>query len=132
MGVGLLVTAVFLWLFLRDVPFREVAHVIAGTRWGVLLGLSIPAYVLAVYALLVVPRAVRRGAPDIRMGFTLGQLTRSTARALRDLNFLKTMLLIGIPTKAVLTGVVIFALIWWDLQDERKYYAKTEAERWKP
>lgn len=49
MGAGLLVTVVFLWLFLRDVPFRDVAQAIAGTRWGVLLGLSIPAYVFAVY-----------------------------------------------------------------------------------
>ena len=32
------------------------------------------------------------------------------AQVLRSLEFLKTMLLIGIPAKAVLTGVVIFAL----------------------
>ena len=47
--LGFAVTAVLLWLFLRDVPFRDVTRVIAGTNWGVLFGLSIPAYLLAVY-----------------------------------------------------------------------------------
>ncbi|MEE8509349.1 MAG: lysylphosphatidylglycerol synthase transmembrane domain-containing protein [Myxococcota bacterium] len=75
MGVGLLVTAVFLWLFLRDVPFREVAHVIAGTRWGVLLGLSIPAYVLAVYL-----RALRwRHLTDPIQSISTGPLFRAVA-----------------------------------------------------
>ena len=77
---------------------------------GVFTLSGIIAYALALYALMVVPSAVQKGASDLRMGFTFGQLARNTARALRSLDFLKTMLLIGIPAKAVLTGVVIFAL----------------------
>jgi len=46
---GLAATGVFLWLVMRDVPFEEVARDIAHARWGPLLGLSIPAYLLAVY-----------------------------------------------------------------------------------
>ena len=131
-GQGMLFIGVQSYILLMASPqkkTRGAAIIVFGFQGGMISGMAVGsllvtymgpegvftlsgiiAYVLAVYALLVVPRAVRRGAPDIRMGFTLGQLTRSTARALRNLNFLKTMLLIGIPTKAVLTGVVIFAL----------------------
>ena len=49
MWFGLAVTGVFLWLVMRDVPFEAVARDIARARWGPLLGLSIPAYLLAVY-----------------------------------------------------------------------------------
>jgi uncharacterized protein (TIRG00374 family) len=43
------VTALFLWLALRGVPFRDVGRAIAGARWGVLLGLSVPSYFLLVW-----------------------------------------------------------------------------------
>ena len=47
-------TALFLWLSLRGVPFRDVGRAIAGARWGVLLGLSVPSYFLLIWV-----RAVR-------------------------------------------------------------------------
>jgi uncharacterized protein (TIRG00374 family) len=47
--VGVGITVFFLWLALRDVSFQEVARAIGRARWGVLLGLSIPPYLLAVY-----------------------------------------------------------------------------------
>ena len=68
------------------------------------------AYALALYAMFVVPLAPQGQGGDIRVGFTFGQLLRNLARVLQSFEFLKTMLLIGIPAKAVLTGVVIFAL----------------------
>jgi hypothetical protein len=43
------VTALFLWLSLRGVPFRDVGRVIAGAHWGVLLGLSVPSYLWLVW-----------------------------------------------------------------------------------
>jgi uncharacterized protein (TIRG00374 family) len=43
------VTGFFLWLVMRDVPFNEVARVIAGANLGLLFGLSVPAYVLVIY-----------------------------------------------------------------------------------
>jgi uncharacterized protein (TIRG00374 family) len=43
------VTAFFLWLVMRDVPFSEVARVIADANLVLLFGLSIPAYVLVIY-----------------------------------------------------------------------------------
>ena len=47
-------TGLFLWLSLRGVPFEEVGRAIAGAHWGVLLGLSVPSYVLLIWS-----RAVR-------------------------------------------------------------------------
>jgi uncharacterized protein (TIRG00374 family) len=46
---GVAVTAASLWFVLRDVPFGEVARAIAHARWGVLIALSVPAYLLVQY-----------------------------------------------------------------------------------
>jgi uncharacterized protein (TIRG00374 family) len=46
---GVVVTAASLWLVLRDVPFSEVVRAIARARWGVLLAISIPSYLLVQY-----------------------------------------------------------------------------------
>jgi len=77
---------------------------------GVFVLSGVIAYALAMYALFVVPAAAPEGEADIRVGFTLGQLTRNMGKVLRSFEFLRTMLLIGVPAKAVLTGIVIFAL----------------------
>lgn len=47
-------TAFFLWLVLRDAPFREVARIIATANWALLVAISVPSYLLVVYL-----RAVR-------------------------------------------------------------------------
>ena len=39
----------FLWLALRGVPFRDVGRAIARAHWGILLGLSIPSYLVLVW-----------------------------------------------------------------------------------
>ena len=54
--LGVAVTVFFLWLTLRDVPFAEVARVMAGADWWLLVGLSVPLYVLLVWL-----RALRWG-----------------------------------------------------------------------
>ncbi len=46
----------FLWLTLRDVPFVEVGRVIAGANWWLLVGLSVPSYLVLVWL-----RALRWG-----------------------------------------------------------------------
>jgi uncharacterized protein (TIRG00374 family) len=46
---GVAVTIGSLWLVLRDVPFNEVARAIAHARWGALIALSVPAYLLVQY-----------------------------------------------------------------------------------
>jgi uncharacterized protein (TIRG00374 family) len=69
------VTAFFLWLVLRDVPFGEVARVIARANWVLLLTLSIPAYVLVIYL-----RALRWKHLTVPIQpFATGALFRATA-----------------------------------------------------
>ena len=46
---GLAVTAGSLWVVMRDVPFSEVARAIARARWGVLIAISVPSYLLVQY-----------------------------------------------------------------------------------
>jgi uncharacterized protein (TIRG00374 family) len=47
--LGVALTLVFVWLALRDVDTKEVARAIAGAHWGVLLGVSIPTYILTIW-----------------------------------------------------------------------------------
>jgi uncharacterized protein (TIRG00374 family) len=69
------VTALFLWLALRGVPFAEVGRAIARARWGVLLGLSVPSYLLLVWV-----RALRwRHLTDPIRPLGNGALSRATA-----------------------------------------------------
>ena len=46
---GIAVTLLSLWYVMRDVPFGDVARTIAHARWGVLVALSVPAYLLVQY-----------------------------------------------------------------------------------
>ena len=46
---GLAVTAGSLWVVMRDVPFADVAKAIGHARWGVLIAISVPSYLLVQY-----------------------------------------------------------------------------------
>jgi hypothetical protein len=74
-----------------------------------LLGAAV-AFGLAGYAFTSLP--IHEWRSDARAGFEMswGRFTRSLLRVVRDLDFLSTMLCIGVPAKAVLTGVIAFAL----------------------
>ena len=77
---------------------------------GVFTLASAIAFGLAIYTLILIPAITVPNREDLALGLTWRQLGSSLAQMLRSLEFLKTMLLIGIPTKAVLTGIIIFAL----------------------
>ena len=47
--IGLAITAITIWLTLRDVPFGEVTRVMAQADWGKLLIASVPAYLAVMY-----------------------------------------------------------------------------------
>lgn len=49
MWVGLGVTAFFVWISVRDVDFAEVGRTIAGADLSLLIGLSVPSYLLMVW-----------------------------------------------------------------------------------
>ena len=68
------------------------------------------ALVLAGYAFTSLP--VHHWRPEARAGFEMswGRFAKSLVRAVCDFDFLSTMMFIGVPAKAVLTGVIAFAL----------------------
>lgn len=72
---------------------------------------GVVAAVTAIYAYAVVPaaRAVHREAMPT-LGATVRRLGQDISQVLRNGEFMRTMLLIGIPAKAALTGIITFAL----------------------
>ncbi len=77
---------------------------------GVMLLAGTIAIVMAVYARGFIPQLsplVGKSFGGLEAWRSLG---RDLARLLPNAEFLRTMVLIGVPTKAVMTGVVIFAL----------------------
>jgi MFS family permease len=64
------------------------------------------AVITTLYSAVVLPRPVL--GEEVRR--QSGLVWRELALMMKDVSFLKTMVLIGVPAKAVLTGVVLFAL----------------------
>ena len=65
---------------------------------------------VALYALMIVPTPKRQEASTQTIGENVMQIMRTMVQVSKDIQFLKTMFLIGIPAKAILTGIIIFAL----------------------
>lgn len=65
---------------------------------------------MAVYAIALVPRLAPQGAHSAGFGLALRRLVADLRLVGQNLDFLRAMLLIGVPAKAVLTGVIVFAL----------------------
>ena len=68
------------------------------------------ALLISVYAISAVPRVEKQETADNKFSNGIAGLARGLVAILGNLQFLKTMLFIGIPAKAVMTGVIIFAL----------------------
>lgn len=68
------------------------------------------ACLMAIYGVTVVPAEPARTTAEIPLGSTLRRLFLDISCVLRNGQFMQTMLLIGIPAKAALTGVITFAL----------------------
>jgi len=112
------------------IVFSYNGGMISGTAIGALLAVymgaqgvfiiaSITACLIFWYALRLIPiiGSSPTSAPQPRHANDTAQLTeakpsfmQSVARAVKDFQFVQTILLIGIPAKAILTGVTIFAL----------------------
>ncbi len=78
---------------------------------------------MALYAITVLPSTAPRRVAEIGMGATFRRLGRDVGQVLRSMHFLQTMFFIGIPAKAVLTGIIIFAL---PLLLAHKHYAQED------
>ena len=78
---------------------------------GVFMLAGFIALMMALYASALVPgTSARSYAGTDRLGGTIRQLGHDMGQVLRNLDFLRTMILVGVPAKAVMTGVIIFAL----------------------
>jgi predicted MFS family arabinose efflux permease len=64
----------------------------------------------ALYTILLVPGEKHLKAADASLGSAIGRLVRDLGQVARSGEFLRTMFLIGVPAKAILTGAVTFAL----------------------
>ena len=130
-GQGLLLAGTQSFVILRAPPQRRTqaaalivfgfnGGMIAGTAIGSLLvnyieprgvffvGAAVAAAVALTSAALLPSTPGQRSAGE---GFSVvGQFARNSLRALRNLHFLRTMFLVGLPSKAVLTGIVAFSL----------------------
>jgi predicted MFS family arabinose efflux permease len=77
---------------------------------GVFALAAVMAALMALYTIGLVPKVSSRTFLDSEHGGSLKVLFRDLSKVLRNSEFLRTMFLIGVPAKAVLTGVVIFGL----------------------
>ena len=77
---------------------------------GVFVLAGVLACLTAVYGVTVVPAEPARTTPAVPLGATMRRLFQDISCVLRNGQFMQTMLLIGIPAKAALTGVITFAL----------------------
>lgn len=74
-----------------------------------LVGAATSAAVL-LFALALLPATPGRDTPRGGILATLRELARNTGKAMHNAQFLRTMICVGIPSKAVLTGIVAFGL----------------------
>ena len=65
---------------------------------------------MALYALVLLPAMAPDAGQERGLGVAFQRVARDMREVLRNFEFLKTMTLVGIPTKAVMTGVILFAL----------------------
>ncbi len=73
--IGVAISAVTLWLTLRDVPFRDVARIMGQANWVILLSISIPSYLAVMFL-----RALRwRHLTDPIQRIATGPLFRANA-----------------------------------------------------
>src|SRR5262245_4158101 len=71
---------------------------------------AVIAAAMALYAWALVPANQRGEAEGGVEEGSLSLLLRDLVRVLRNLDFVRTMLLVGVPAKAILTGVIVFAM----------------------
>lgn len=131
-GQGMLFIGVQCYILAKASPEKKTqgaAIIVFGFQGGMIAGLAIGSLLVAymgtrgvftlagliaiavtIYTILLVPPVSRQAAADYGMGSNPRRLWRDMGLVLRNLEFLRTMFLIGIPTKAVMTGIIIFAL----------------------
>jgi len=132
LGQGTLFIAVQTYILMTASPSKRtqgVSIIVFGFQGGMISGLVIGSllvpyigeqgvfllcaaigFTMAIYTLAMVPSIKQTITSKSSLTSTILTLGRNMALVSRSLRFLKTMFLVGIPAKMVLTGVIIFAL----------------------
>ena len=132
LGQGILFIGVQTYILMTASPSKRtqgVSIIVFGFQGGMISGLAIGSLLvpymgergvfllcaaigiaMAIYTIAMVPSLKQTVTGDSSLRSTMRELGRNMALVSRNLNFLKTMLLVGIPAKMVLTGVIIFVL----------------------
>ncbi len=132
LGQGTLFIAVQTYILMTASPSKRtqgVSIIVFGFQGGMISGLAIGSLLvpymgvrgvfllcaaigiaMAIYTLAMVPSIKQTVTGDSSLKSTMRELGRNMALVSRSMTFLKTMFLVGIPAKMVLTGVMIFAL----------------------
>lgn len=132
LGQGILFIGVQTYILMTVSPSKRtqgVSIIVFGFQGGMISGLAIGSLLepylgekgvfilcgviglsMTLYTLVIVPSIQGQVSGVVSLKNTLYQLAKNMGQVTRSLRFLKAMLLIGIPAKTVLTGVIIFAL----------------------
>ena len=142
LGQGILFIAVQTYILMTASPSKRtqgVSIIVFGFQGGMISGLAIGSLLvpymgergvfllsaafgiaMAIYIVAMVPSIMPTITGKSSLTSTIRALGRNMALVSRSLKFLKTILLVGIPAKMVLTGVIIFALPL--LLSQKKYF----------
>jgi predicted MFS family arabinose efflux permease len=71
---------------------------------------AMTAIVMALYAFALVPLAPSRADKPARFGDTFAHFGGELRQIAGNFEFMRTMILVGVPAKAVMTGIIFFAL----------------------
>ena len=132
MGQGALFIGIQCYILAKAAPEKKTqgaAIIVYGFQGGMISGMAIGSLLVvymgpdgifrlagavaaaaAIYTILLLPPVSRRSSSVVGVGADLRGLGRDLGRVLRNLEFIRTIFLIGIPAKAVMTGIVTFAL----------------------
>lgn len=132
LGQGILLIGVQTYILMTVSPSKRtqgVSIIVFGFQGGMISGLAIGSLLvpylgehgvfllcgtigvaMTLYTLVMVPTIKGHTTGAVSLKKTFYQLAKNMVQVSRSLRFLKAILLVGIPAKTVLTGVIIFAL----------------------
>lgn len=131
-GQGMLFIGIQCYILAKASPGKKTqgaAIIVYGFQGGMISGMAIGSLLVTymgahavftlsgiiasaatLYTMMFVPHTAYQTLSDNGIGATFRRLRIDMGHVLRNPEFLRTMFLIGIPAKAVMTGVIIFAL----------------------
>ena len=131
-GQGVLFIGVQCYILAKASPEKKTqgaAIIVYGFQGGMISGMAIGSLLVvyvgpqgiftlagtigaaaAIYTILMLPNVSAASRSAVGVGSNLRQISRDLRNVLGSFEFIRTIFLIGIPAKAVMTGIIIFAL----------------------